>query len=192
MKPVAWYRPTSAKLGIVNDFSDLFGYRLSNFGITEVVQAERDPQSGGHQSPPELKGHRVGGRQPSPALVAVVGAHLLQEPLHPREALLEFLDGKSVERRTHHDAGLKFLCGLSLLGWRAGLTQPGPGIGEMLQSRRQQLAFASEMAMQQTVIHPGPRRDLTNGCRGWTFLGEQLAGRCQHSGDDLFFAERLG
>jgi hypothetical protein len=163
---------TRLKLLRCNDFRDLLCYRIPDLGLTEVVEAERDPQGRGHQPPPELQCHRVGGRQPCLAFVGVAGAHLVQEPFHPRKALLEFFDGKSVERRTHHDAGLKFVRGLQLLHRRPGITQRRPGIGEMLQSRCQQLAFAPEMAMQQAVVHPGPCGDLTNRCGSRTLLRE--------------------
>ena len=83
-----------------------------------------------------------------------------------------FFDRKSVERRTHHDTRLKFVRGLQLLHRRPGITQRRRGIGEMLQSRCQQLAFAPEMAMQQAVVHPGPCGDLTNRCGSRTLLRE--------------------
>src|ERR1700761_8459683 len=44
------------------------------------------------------------------------------------------------------------------------------------------------MAMQQTVVHPGARRDLTNGGRFRTFLREKLAGRSQYSSHHLVLA----
>ncbi len=61
----------------------------------------------------------------------------------------------------------------------------------MLQSRGQQLAFTSEMAVQQTVVHPGACGDLTNRRRSRTTLREQLTGRRKDGGNDLFFAERF-
>src|SRR5271165_6175012 len=59
----------------------------------------------------------------------------------------------------------------------------------MLQSRGQQLAFTSEMAMQQTVVHPGACGDLTNRRCSRTPLREQLTGRFQHSSYHLVLAQ---
>jgi len=107
------------------------------------------------------------------------------------EALLEFLDRETIESRAHHDARLELVGGLDLGLRRTGLAEDRRAVREMLQSRRQELAFATEVAVQEAVIDAGPGRDLPNGCGGRTLLGEQLTGRLQHRRADLVFADWL-
>ena len=58
----------------------------------------------------------------------------------------------------------------------------------MLQSGRQLLAFASKVAMHQSVVHAVSCGNFTNGRRGWALVRKQLAGRYEDGGDDFFFA----
>jgi hypothetical protein len=133
----------------------------------------------------------VGCQQTGRALVAVAGSHLVQERFHTGKALLEFFDRKAVERRAHHDARLKLIRGLQVLYRGSRLTKLCGGVGEILQSRSQELAFASKVAMQQAVVHTCSGGDFTDGRRGRTLLRKQLGGRLQDGGDDLFFANWL-
>ena len=133
----------------------------------------------------------MGGQQTGRALVVVVGSHLVQERFHTGKALLEFFDRKAVERRAHHDARLELVRGLQVLWWCSRLAKLRRGVGEVLQSRRQELTLAAEVAMQQAMIHARSGGDFTDGRRGRTLLRKQLAGGLQDGGDDLFFAAWL-
>ena len=64
-------------------------------------------------------------------------------------------------------------------------------VGEMLQRRRQELAFAPEVAMQEAVVDAGSGGDLPDRRCGRAFLSEQLAGRFDDGRTDLVFANWL-
>ncbi len=133
----------------------------------------------------------MGSQESGRAVVAVVSPHLFQERFHTGKALLEFFYREAIERRAHHDARLKLVGGLQLLRRDSRLTKLRRRVGEVLQGRRQELAFASEVAMQQAVVDPGSCGDLTYGRRGRTLLRKQLTGRLEDGGDDLVFANWL-
>jgi hypothetical protein len=182
---------SASRLFSGNDFGDLLGDRRSYLVVVEILQPERDPQRRSHKSPPDLQRHPVGSQQSRGAVIGVTASYLVQKGFHPGKSLLEFFDRKTVERRAHHDARLKFVGGLDFRLRCPGLTQRGRGVGEILQRGRQKLAFAAEVAVQQAVIDAGSGGNLADGCRGWTLFGEQFAGCLQDGGADLVFTNWL-
>jgi hypothetical protein len=170
-----------------NDFGDLLGDRRSYLIVVEILQPERDPQRRSQKPPSDLQRHPVGSQQSRGAVIGMTGSHLVQKGFHTGKSLLEFFDWETVERRAHHDACLKFVGGLDFRLRCPGRAQGGCGVGEMLQRGRQKLAFAAEVAVQQSVIDAGSSGDLADGCRGWALFGEQFAGCLQDGRADLVF-----